>query len=81
MAVGIIVGTAFHKIVSSLVADVVMPPFGLLIGGVDFSELVFVLKTAVAGSAAVTMKYGRFIQSVVDFAIIAFSVRTAVCLI
>ncbi len=74
MAVGIIIGGAFGKIVSSLVADVVMPPIGLLVGGVDFSNLVITLKKASAGVPAVTLNYGRFIQSVFDFVIIAFSI-------
>ena len=79
MAVGIIIGTAFGKIVSSLVNDVIMPPLGLLIGGVDFKELKLVLQAAVtdqAGNAidAVTLNYGTFIQTFVDFLIIAFAV-------
>ncbi|PKM42998.1 MAG: large conductance mechanosensitive channel protein MscL [Gammaproteobacteria bacterium HGW-Gammaproteobacteria-1] len=74
MAVGIIIGAAFGKIVSSLVADVVMPPLGLLIGGVDFSDLVFSLPVIKEGAAAVTVNYGRFIQTVVDFTIVAFAV-------
>ncbi len=74
MAVGIIVGAAFGKIVSSFVADVIMPPIGLLLGGVDFSNLVITLKAAADGAAAVTLNYGKFIQSVVDFVIIAFAI-------
>ncbi len=74
MAVGIIIGGAFGKIVSSLVADVVMPPIGLLIGGVDFSELAITLKAATQETAAVTIGYGKFIQSVVDFLIIAWAI-------
>jgi len=72
MAVGIIIGGAFGKIISSFVADVIMPPIGLLIGGVNFSELAITLKDAVGETAAVTMNYGKFIQTVVDFTIIAF---------
>jgi len=64
MAVGIIVGAAFTKIVSSFVADVVTPPLGMLIGGVDFSDLAIVLKQAVGDTPAVTLSYGRFIQTV-----------------
>lgn len=74
MAVGIIVGAAFGKIVSSLVADVVMPPLGIVIGGVDFSDLVVTLKAATEGTPAVTLNYGKFIQTVIDFTIIAFAV-------
>lgn len=74
MAVGIIIGAAFGKIVSSLVADVVMPPIGLLIGGVDFSDLAVVLKAATADAAAVTIAYGKFIQTTLDFIIVAFAI-------
>ncbi len=72
MAVGIIIGAAFGKIVSSLVADVVMPPIGVAIGGVDFSDLAITLKAATASSPAVTIAYGKFIQTLLDFTIIAF---------
>ena len=78
MAVGIIVGGAFGKIVSSFVADVIMPPIGLLLGGVDFSDLVITLKEAVGETAAVTLNYGKFIQTVIDFLIIAFAIFMAV---
>jgi large conductance mechanosensitive channel len=75
LAVGIVIGGAFGKIVSSFVADVLMPPIGLLIGGVDFTELAFVLKEAQGeGVAAVTINYGLFIQSIIDFIIIAFAI-------
>ena len=74
MAVGIIIGGAFGKIVSSVVADVIMPPIGLLIGGVNFSNLAIGLKDATADAAAVTLNYGKFVQSVVDFVIIAFAI-------
>jgi large conductance mechanosensitive channel len=74
MAVGIIIGGAFGKIVSSFVSDVIMPPIGLLIGGVNFSDLVITLKEAVGTTAAVTMNYGKFIQTVIDFTIIAFAI-------
>ncbi len=74
MAVGIVIGGAFGKIVSSFVADVIMPPIGLLIGGVDFSELAYVLKEATAEAEAVTISYGVFLQSVIDFVIIAFAI-------
>ncbi len=84
LAVGVIIGGAFGKIVSSFVNDVVMPPIGLLVGGMDFKELNIVLRDAVtdeAGevvTAAVTMNYGMFIQNVVDFAIIAFVIFLAI---
>lgn len=74
MAVGIIIGAAFGKIVSSFVGDVVMPPLGVLIGGVDFSDLAIVLKAAEGDAAAVTLAYGKFIQSVIDFLIVAFAI-------
>jgi large conductance mechanosensitive channel len=74
MAVGVIIGGAFGKIVSSLVADVVMPPIGLLVGGVNFSELALVLKDAEGAKPAVLLKYGVFLQTVFDFVIIAGAV-------
>ena len=79
MAVGVIIGGAFGKIVTSLVNDVIMPPIGLLVGGVDFTNLKLVIKKAVVeGGAeiapAVTWNYGAFIQQVVDFTILAFCV-------
>ena len=79
MAVGVIIGGAFGKIVSSVVADVIMPPIGLLVGGVNFTDLKWVLKPAVVEDgqevvAAVTLNYGNFLQVTFDFLIIAFSV-------
>lgn len=74
MAVGIIIGAAFGKIVSSFVGDVVMPPLGILIGGVDFSDLAITLKAAQGDVPAVVLAYGKFIQTVVDFLIIAFAI-------
>jgi large conductance mechanosensitive channel len=74
MAVGIIIGAAFGKIVSSLVNDVLMPPLGLLLGGMDFSNLVITLKSTPAGQPVVALKYGMFIQTVIDFAIVAFCI-------
>lgn len=79
MAVGIILGGAFGKIISSLVADIIMPAVGLLVGGVNFADLKIVLKQAVveAGeviSAAVTINYGMFLQVIFDFIIIAFAI-------
>ncbi len=74
MAVGIIIGAAFGKVVSSAVADIVMPPLGVLIGGVDFSDLVITLKAAADGVPAVTLGYGKFIQAMLDFTIVAAAV-------
>jgi large conductance mechanosensitive channel len=74
LAVGIIIGGAFGKIVSSLVGDVIMPPLGMLIGGVDFRDLAVTLKAPLVGSTAVLLRYGTFLQTVFDFAIIAFAV-------
>jgi large conductance mechanosensitive channel len=78
MAVGIIIGGAFGKIVASFVNDVIMPPIGMLIGGVDFSDLALTLKEAVGEAPAVIIKYGAFIQTLVDFTIIAFAIFLAV---
>lgn len=85
MAVGIIIGAAFGSIVKSLVDDVIMPPIGLLLGNVDFSELFFVLKEGAAAApygtlaaakeaGAVTLNYGLFVNAVVSFTIVAFAV-------
>ncbi|RPH38695.1 MAG: large-conductance mechanosensitive channel protein MscL [Desulfobulbaceae bacterium] len=78
MAVGIIIGAAFGKIVSSFVADVVTPPIGMLLGGVDFSNLAITLKAAADGAPAVVLSYGKFIQTMVDFTIIAFAIFMAI---
>jgi large conductance mechanosensitive channel len=72
MAVGIIIGAGFGKIVSSLVNDVIMPPIGMLIGSVDFSDLAFELKSPIGDVKPVLVKYGLFLNSVIDFVIIAF---------
>ena len=74
MAVGIVIGAAFGKIIKSFVADVLMPPIGMLMGGVDFSDLSYVLKAAAGEASAVTINYGMFIQTLVDFLIIAFAI-------
>jgi large conductance mechanosensitive channel len=74
MAVGIIIGAAFGKIIASMVSDVIMPPLGLLIGGVNFTDLKFVMKEAVGTNPAVTLNYGNFLQVVFDFLIVAFVV-------
>lgn len=72
MAVGIIIGAAFGKIVTSLVNDVVMPPIGMVLGNVDFSSFAYVLKEKTAESEAVVINYGAFINNVLDFIIVAF---------
>jgi len=74
LAVGIIIGAAFGKIVTSVVSDVIMPPIGLLIGGVDFSDLVITLKAAEGAAPAVVISIGKFIQTIIDFTIIAFAI-------
>ena len=74
MAVGIVIGAAFGKIVSSFVGDVIMPPIGLLAGGSTFGKLAITLKQATTDKAAVTLTYGNFIQTVIDFVIIAFAI-------
>ena len=74
LAVAVIIGGAFGKIVSSLVADVIMPPIGLLVGGLNFTELSIVLKEATETTAAVTLNYGNFLQATFDFIIIAFAI-------
>jgi len=78
MAVGIVIGAAFGKIVSSFVGDVIMPPIGALLGGVDFSNLSIVVKEAVEKKPAVLISYGKFIQTIIDFTIIAFAIFMAV---
>jgi large conductance mechanosensitive channel len=72
LAIGVIIGAAFGKIVTSLVTNVIMPPIGLLLGGVDFSSFAIMLKEAVPGKEAVLLKYGAFINTCIDFLIIAF---------
>ena len=78
MAVGIIIGAAFGKIVSSFVGDVIMPPIGLLIGGVDFTDLAITLKAAEGDLPAGILSYGKFIQTLLDFLIVAFAIFMAV---
>ncbi|MEI6764754.1 MAG: large-conductance mechanosensitive channel protein MscL [Bacteroidota bacterium] len=78
LAVGIVIGGAFGKIVSSIVADIIMPPLGLLIGGVNFTDLKFIIKAGAVDAAgkaipAVTLNYGNFLQTLFDFLIIAFA--------
>jgi large conductance mechanosensitive channel len=78
LAVGVIIGAAFGKIVSSLVADVVTPPLGLLVGGVNFTSLVITLKEAEGAAPAVVIKYGVFLQATFDFLIVAIAVFSMV---
>jgi large conductance mechanosensitive channel len=81
MAVGIIIGAAFGKIVTSLVNDVIMPPIGMALGGVDFSDKVVTLKDAVGDTPPVMLKYGVFINNVLDFMIVAFAIFLLIKLI
>ena len=74
MAVGIIIGAAFGKIVAAFVSGVMMPPLGMLLGGVDFSELAYVIQPATATAEAVSIKWGAFVQTSIDFIIVAFAV-------
>lgn len=74
MAVGIIIGAAFGKIVGSAVGDLIMPPLGVIIGGVDFSDLGVTLKDATATAPAVVLAYGKFLQALLDFSIVAFAI-------
>jgi large conductance mechanosensitive channel len=74
MAVGIIIGVAFGKIVTSVVSDIIMPPLGLLIGGVNFADLKIIMKAATETKPAVTWNYGSFLQVTFDFLIVAFVV-------
>ena len=74
LAVGIIIGAAFGKIITSLVNDIIMPPIGVLLGGVDFSSLRLTIKGTAGEADAVTMNYGLFINTVVDFVIVAFAI-------
>lgn len=74
LAVGVIIGAAFGKIVTSLVSDVVMPPIGLLLNNVDFSKLVITIRAATEETPAVTIRYGLFLNTVIDFLIVAFAI-------
>ena len=74
MAVGIVIGVAFGKIVTSLVNDIIMPPIGVLMGGVDFSHLAVTLKAAAGSEPAVALKYGAFLNTIIDFLIVAFAI-------
>ncbi len=78
LAVGVVIGAAFGKIVSSLVADVVMPLIGLLVGGIDFSDMAITLKAAIGEQPAVLLGYGKLVQATVDFIIVAFAIFVVV---
>lgn len=78
MAVGIIIGAAFGKVVSSFVSDVIMPPIGVAMGGVDFKDLGYVLQPAKDGVEAVAIRYGAFIQTILDFIIVALAIFVAI---
>lgn len=78
MAVGIVIGVAFGKIITSLVADVIMPPIGVAMGGVDFSNLSIIIQEAIDKKPAVVISYGKFLQTIIDFIIIAFVIFMAV---
>jgi large conductance mechanosensitive channel len=78
MAVGIVIGAAFGKIITSLVGDVIMPPIGVLLGGVDFSNLSIIVREAIDKKPAVVISYGKFLQTVIDFTIIAFAIFMAI---
>lgn len=81
MAVGIIIGAAFGKIVSTFVKEVVSPPLGLMVGGVDFTQLKIVLKEAQGSAAEVAIGYGQFLQVIFDFTIVAFAIFLAIKLL
>jgi large conductance mechanosensitive channel len=74
MAVGIIIGAAFGKIITSLVNDILMPPIGMIIGNMDFSTLAITLHSPVGNAAPVTIRYGAFINTIIDFVIVAFAI-------
>ncbi|PLX25963.1 large conductance mechanosensitive channel protein MscL [Candidatus Parcubacteria bacterium] len=74
MAVGVVIGAAFGKIVNSFVTDIIMPPIGVMTGGIDFSNLAITLKKATANAEAITLNYGLFINAIVNFIIIAFAI-------
>ncbi len=74
MSVGIVIGAAFGKIVSSFVADIIMPPIGVVLGGMDFSNLMITLKKATSTTDAITVNYGNFLNTIFDFIVIAFAI-------
>ncbi len=74
LAVGVIIGSAFGKIVTSLVEDIIMPPIGMVLGGINFTDFKFVLKGATENSKAITMNYGNFLQVAINFLIVAATI-------
>jgi len=78
MAVGLIIGAAFGKIVSSFVTDILMPPIGVAMGGVDFKDLSYVIQPAKDGLESVAIRYGSFIQTILDFMIVALAIFVAI---
>ncbi len=74
MAIGIVIGTAFGKVVTSFVNDIIMPPIGYLVGGIDFSNFAFTLKKATETTEAITLNYGLFLNTIINFLIIAFAI-------
>lgn len=78
LAVAVVIGAAFKKVVDSFVADIIMPPIGMLIGGVDFGDLKHVIQAATEDAEAITINYGSFIQSLVDFVIIGATIFVVV---
>lgn len=78
LAVAVIIGAAFGKIISSFVNDILMPPLGLLLGGLDFKDMMYTMKEAVDKTPAVTLNYGLFVQNVIDFMIVAFAIFMAI---
>lgn len=78
MAIGIVIGAAFGKIISSLVGNIIMPPIGVLFGGVNFTDLAVTIKESSGDIPAVVISYGMFIQTIIDFTIIAFAIFIAV---
>lgn len=78
LAIGVIIGAAFGKIVNSFVSDIIMPPIGVMLGGVDFSSLAITIHEATPGHPAVLIKYGAFINTLIDFGIIAFVIFTVI---
>ncbi len=81
LAIGVIVGGAFGKIVSSLVNDIIMPPLGLMIGGMNFKNMAIVLKPATETTAEVAVRYGLFVNQIIDFVIVAFTIFVAIRLV
>lgn len=78
LAVAVIIGAAFKKIIDSFVTDILMPPIGMMMGGVDFTDLKYIIQAAQGEVAAITVNYGAFIQTIVDFIIVGLSIFMAI---